>query len=89
MEAIAPNLLKASAPFVFLPEFSGLAYLHVWNGISEELFEKRLKTLIEEAHSNFFAECDVEPISDYTRFGKKLEDLDKFIGRVLKLVSEG
>jgi hypothetical protein len=33
VDALAPNLLVASAPFVYLPEFSGIAYLHVWNGI--------------------------------------------------------
>lgn len=78
MEAIAPNLLKASAPFVFLPDYSGLAYLHVWNDISEDLFEKRVKALIEDAHNNFFAACDIEPISDYTVFVQKLKSLDKF-----------
>ena len=27
------NLLIASAPFVYLPDYSGVAYLHVWNQI--------------------------------------------------------
>lgn len=28
-----PNLLEASSPFVYLPECSGIAFLHVWDGI--------------------------------------------------------
>jgi len=30
-DAVAENLLVASSPFVYFPEFSGIAYLHVWN----------------------------------------------------------
>ena len=40
VEADVPNLLEASSPFVYLPEFSGIAFLHVWNGIWEaQIFE--------------------------------------------------
>ncbi len=49
VRAIAPNLLEASAPFVYLPEFSGLAFLHVWNGIQEDVFPRRFKAIIEAA----------------------------------------
>lgn len=41
IEAHAQNLLEASAPFVYLPQFSGLAFLHVWNGIPEDVFPRR------------------------------------------------
>ena len=40
LQARAPNLLEASAPFVYLPDFSGLAFLHVWNGIQVSQFER-------------------------------------------------
>jgi hypothetical protein len=49
------NLLIASAPFVYLPKYSGIAYLHVWNQIQEELFPRRLKAIIEAAYDNFLA----------------------------------
>ena len=37
VEAPEKNLLVSSSPFVYLPEYSGLAYLHVWNEIQEEV----------------------------------------------------
>jgi len=77
VEAIAPNLLVASAPFVYLPEFSGLAFLHVWNGIQEELFPKRFSSLIQAAYHDFFVECSVEPVADYRAFAEKIEGLDR------------
>ena len=68
LDALAPNLLVASAPFVYLPEFSGIAFLHVWNGIQEDLFPKRFCSLIEAAYQNFFVDCSVEPVADYRAF---------------------
>jgi len=69
VEAPAPNLLVASSPFVYLPEFSGLAFLHVWNGIQEDLFPKRFAALIDNV--------SVEPIADYRAFVQKLEGLER------------
>lgn len=77
LQAIAPNLLEASAPFVYLPQFSGLAYLHVWNGIQEDVFPRRFKTIIEAAYDNFFVDCTIEPIADYREFLQKLQSLDR------------
>ncbi|WPJ98087.1 hypothetical protein SH580_10285 [Coraliomargarita algicola] len=74
-DAVAPNLLIASAPFVYLPEHSGLAFMPVWNGIQRELFPKRFKAIVEAAHNNFFAECSIETISDYRAFTTKLKNL--------------
>ena len=77
VQAIAPNLLEASAPFVYLPEFSGLAFLHVWNGIQEDVFPRRFKAIIEAAYDNFFVDCTIEPVTDYRAFLDKLSSLDK------------
>lgn len=77
VQAIAPNLLEASAPFVYLPEFSGLVFLHVWNGIQENVFPSRFKAIIEAAYDNFFVDCTIEPITDYRAFLQKLSSLDK------------
>lgn len=74
----APNLLEASSPFVYLPEYSGIAFLHVWNGIQEEVFGKRFQRIIEEAYDRFFVGCEIEPVADYTAFSKKLESIDRF-----------
>jgi hypothetical protein len=77
LDALAPNLLVASAPFVYLLDFSGIAYLHVWNHIQEEVFPKRFCSLIQAAYENFFVECSVEPVSDYQAFVQKLDHLER------------
>lgn len=69
IEAPAPDLIVASSPFVYLPEYSGLAFLHVWNGIQEDLFPKRFACLIEGA--------SVETVADYRAFVQKLEGLER------------
>lgn len=78
VDAIAKNLLAASSPFVYLPQYSGIAYLHVWNGIQQDLFPRRFKTLIEAAYQGFFVDCTIEPIADYQTFVSKLEAIDLF-----------
>lgn len=75
--ARAQNLLEASAPFVYLPDFSGLAFLHVWDGIQENVFPRRFKTIIEAAYDNFFVDCTVEPVADYRAFLQRLTSLDR------------
>ncbi len=77
LQARARNLLEASAPFVYLPQFSGLAFLHVWNGIQEDIFPRRFKAIIEAAYDNFFVDCTVEPVADYRAFLQKLRSLDR------------
>lgn len=79
IEAPAKNLLIASAPFVYLPNYSGIAYLHVWNGIQEEIFPRRFKTIIEATYNNFFVDCSIEPVADYRAFVAKLRDIDLFL----------
>lgn len=77
IDSETPNLLEASSPFVYLPEFSGISFLHVWNGIQEEVFPRRFKSIVEAAFDNFFVGCDVEPVSDYRAFTTKLCKLEK------------
>ena len=77
LQARAPNLLEASAPFVYLPQFSGLAFLHVWNGIQEDVFPCRFKSIIEAAYGNFFVDCTIEPVADYRAFLDRLKTLDR------------
>jgi hypothetical protein len=77
LEAPAPNLLIASSPFVYLPDFSGIAFMHAWNGIQEDLFPKRFCALIQAAYQNFFVDCTVEPVADYRGFIEKLSSLQR------------
>lgn len=77
VDALAPNLLIASAPFVYLPEYSGLAFMHAWNGVESDVFPRRFKAIIERTYDNFFVGCNVEPVADYRAFSIKLEGLDR------------
>ncbi|MGV7243978.1 hypothetical protein [Caballeronia sp. M23-90] len=78
VEAVARNLVEASSPFVYLPEYSGLAFLHVWNGIQDDVFPRRFKTIIESAYDKFFVGCDVEQITNYQEFANRLESIKTF-----------
>jgi len=78
VDATAPNLVEASSPFIYLPECSGIAFLHVWNGIQEDVFPRRFKSIIEIAYDRFLIGCDVEPIVDYGAFTKRLKKLSSF-----------
>lgn len=77
VDAIAENLLIASANFVYLPQYSGLAYMHVWNHIEADVFGRRFKEIIEATYDNFFVGCSIEAISDYRTFGVKLKGLER------------
>ncbi|WP_417805193.1 hypothetical protein [Thalassospira lucentensis] len=76
VDADVPNLLIASSPFLYLPEFSGIAYLHVWNQVEEQVFTRRFKSIIEEAYGRFFVHCDIEAVADYETFTARLRKLD-------------
>jgi len=75
IEETAENLLIAASPFIYLPDFSGIAYLHVWNGVQEDVFRRRFSSVIEEAHERFFVGCEVAPVADYETFIKKLQSI--------------
>jgi len=77
VDAIAANLLLASTPFVYLPEYSGIAYMHLWNGVENEVFVRRFKDIIEATYDHFFVHCTVEPVADYRAFSLKLQGLQR------------
>jgi hypothetical protein len=74
-----PNLVIAASPFVYLPEFSGIAYLHVWNQIERETFAKRFAEVIRATYDHFFVDCTIEPITDLRSFAAKLQAIDAFL----------
>lgn len=76
LDRVAPNMLVASSPFVYLPEYSGIAYLNVWDGLEHSLFEKRFRDLVVQALEDFFVDCIIEPLADYQAFTSKLKELD-------------
>ena len=78
-EAIATNLIVATSSFIYLPAFSGIAYLQVWNQIERDTFATRFSEIIKAAYDNFFVECLIEPISDLRSFSAKLKTIDTFL----------
>lgn len=68
------NLIDASSAFVYLPDFSGLVYRHVWNALPREQFERVFKALVE--HKFILTGCDVDPVADLRTFVTRLSKLD-------------
>lgn len=69
------NLIDASSAFMYLPEFGGLAYRHIWNILPREQFERIFKELVE--HKFILAGCDIEPVTDLRTFVMRLGKLDR------------
>jgi hypothetical protein len=74
---VEQNLKIASSPFVYLPAYSGIAYLHVWNEIEPDTFVKRFTSLITEKYNNFWLGCEIDPITDLVSFYKSVAQLDR------------
>ena len=70
-----PNLLIEASPFVYLPEYSGIAYQHIWNKIERRVFARRFGEIVEATFDNFFVGCSIQPISDLRTFVRRLDSL--------------
>jgi len=70
------NLLIARSPFIYIPEYSGIAFMNVSNHIDQRTFIRRFCDIVEETHQGFFVECDIDLISDLKTFADKLSALD-------------
>lgn len=73
---IEPNLLRASSPFVYIPEHSGISFLHVSGQIEARTFTQRFCRIIESTYLGFFVECDIDLVADLKTFAAKLSSLD-------------
>ena len=78
-EVIEPNLLISTSPFIYIPDISGITYLHVWNQIERDTFIKRFCEVINETHEKFFVDCCIEPITDLRHFAERLSSIERFI----------
>jgi hypothetical protein len=70
-----PNLRLASSPFVYIPDYSGVAFLRVSNQIEEWNFTRHFATIIEATHHDFFVGCKLNLIADLKTFSMKLLSL--------------
>lgn len=69
------NTIEASAPFIYIPEYSGIAYPHIWNKLHKEYFESLFSELIIRKHNDFFADCFIKPITDFRTFVHRVSKL--------------
>lgn len=74
-----PNLRIASSPFIYIPEFSGIAFLRVSTHVEPHTFMKRFATLVKNKYDNFFVDCKIEAISDLRTFAIKLSKLESIV----------
>jgi len=70
------NVILASSPFVYIPEHSAIAFLHIWNHIEAHVFIRRFCSIITETHQGFFVDCKIEPIADMRTFAIKLSKIE-------------
>ncbi len=77
VERIEEDLIIAKSPFVYLPAFSGVVYLHVWNHIQRETFAKRFSEIVVAKQHGFFVLCEVEAIVDLQSFVKRVANLSR------------
>lgn len=71
-----PNMTRASSPFIYIPDHSGLSFLHVSNHIDYKTFMTRWAEVVNASHRKLLAQCDVDPITDLRSFSRKLKALD-------------
>lgn len=71
-----PNMTRASSPFLYVPEYSGVSFLHVSNQIEYNTFMNRWAEVVNASHHQLLARCDVDPITDLRSFARKLKSLD-------------
>lgn len=71
-----PNMTKATSPFVYIPQYAGIAFLHLSNKLEYKAFLNRWSEVVNASHEQLLARCDIDPITDLRTFGKKLQSLD-------------
>ncbi len=74
---IEPNLLVAAAPFVYIPEHSGIAFRANTGPIDHLTFIRRFCSIIERTLDQFFVDCDIALITDLRAFATRVSALDE------------
>jgi hypothetical protein len=75
IDQIEPDMIVASSPFIYMPKYSGIVYLHLWNQIQQDVFVNRFSELVVEKYEKFFVSCEIEAITDLRSFYKKISEL--------------
>jgi len=73
---LVTDLIEASSEFVYIPEYSGIAYRHVWNSIQREVFERVFSELFFISDLTLMAKCEIKPVVDMRAFALRLANID-------------
>lgn len=73
---LTENLALASVPFVYIPKFSGICYLRLWNQIDDEAFKGRLSDIVLQYWDNLFVGIEIRDILEKYKFLKKIQEFD-------------
>jgi hypothetical protein len=76
IEKEEPNMIIASSEFIYIPDYSGIAFHSIPNHIESKKFISVFCAIIEKSLKNFFVECKINLINDIESFYKKLNDFE-------------
>lgn len=74
-QTLQEDAIKARSPFVYFPDFSGIAFMRIPNHIEIHNFQEKFCSIIKEKYDNFFVDCMVELITDLRSFAAKISEL--------------
>jgi hypothetical protein len=71
-----PRLVQGISEFVYIPEYSGIAFRSIPNQIEPKTFIKIFAKIIENSLGNFFVECEIKMLDDLKSFYDRLSMMD-------------
>jgi hypothetical protein len=86
IEKEEPDLVIASSEFVYVPDYSGIAFHSIPGKIEPKKFKKVFSEIIERSFQNFFVECQINLIDDLESFYRKLNKFES-ISRIMATVN--
>jgi hypothetical protein len=72
-----PDMVIASSEFIYIPDYSGIAFHSIPGQIEPRKFKQIFSAIIERSFQNFFVECKINLIDDLETFFKKLNKFDR------------
>lgn len=75
IDQLEPDLIIASSPFIFIPEYSSFIYLRVWNQIDPTTFSLRMREIILASKDYFLVDCELQPVSDIKTFLERVKKI--------------
>jgi len=71
-----PRLVQGISEFVYIPEFSGIAFRSIPNQIEPKAFIRIFTKIIENTLGNFFVQCEIKMLDDLKSFYDRLSLMD-------------